>query len=65
MDHTMTRIATIAVRGGSKGVPGKNWRMVAGKPLFAHSIAHAVESGLFDYIAVTSDAPEVLESALS
>ena len=65
MDHTMTRIATIAVRGGSKGVPGKNWRMVAGKPLFAHSLAHAVESGLFDYIAVTSDAPEVLELALS
>jgi N-acylneuraminate cytidylyltransferase/CMP-N,N'-diacetyllegionaminic acid synthase len=61
----MTRICTIAVRGGSKGVPGKNWRMVAGKPLFAHSVSHAVESGLFDFIAVTSDAPEVLETALS
>jgi len=61
----MTRICTIAVRGGSKGVPGKNWRMVAGKPLFAHSISHALESGLFDVIAVTSDAPEVLETALS
>ena len=61
----MTRICTIAVRGGSKGVPGKNWRMDAGKPLFAHSISHALESGLFDVIAVTSDAPEVLETALS
>ena len=61
----MRRVCTIAVRGGSKGVPGKNWRVVAGLPLFAHSVRHAVESGLFDAVAVTSDAPEVLESALS
>ncbi|CAN5523024.1 acylneuraminate cytidylyltransferase family protein [soil metagenome] len=58
------RICTVTVRGGSKGVPGKNWREVAGLPLFAHSLGHAVESGLFDRIVVTSDAPEVLESAL-
>jgi N-acylneuraminate cytidylyltransferase/CMP-N,N'-diacetyllegionaminic acid synthase len=57
------RICTIAVRAGSKGVPGKNWRMMAGLPLFAHSVRHAVASGLFDHIVVTSDAPEVLEQA--
>lgn len=60
----MTRVCTIAVRGGSKGVPGKNWREVAGLPLYAHSVRHAVESGLFDRIAVSSDAPEVLSTAL-
>jgi CMP-N-acetylneuraminic acid synthetase len=57
------RICTIAVRAGSQGVPGKNWRMLAGLPLYAHSVRQAVASGLFDRIAVTSDAPEVLESA--
>ena len=57
------RICTITVRGGSKGVPGKNWREFAGLPLYAHSVRQAVASGLFDRIAVTSDAPEVLETA--
>jgi N-acylneuraminate cytidylyltransferase/CMP-N,N'-diacetyllegionaminic acid synthase len=57
------RICTIAVRAGSKGVPGKNWRTVAGAPLFAHSVRHAVESGLFDAIVVSSDASEVIAAA--
>lgn len=61
----MKRICTIAVRGGSKGVPGKNWRVINGLPLFAHSILDALESELFDSIVVSSDAPEVLNSALS
>jgi CMP-N,N'-diacetyllegionaminic acid synthase len=34
-------IAVIPARGGSKGIPGKNIRSVGGKPLIAHSIAHA------------------------
>lgn len=59
------RICTITVRGGSKGVPGKNWRELAGVPLYAHSVRHAVDSGLFDRIAVTSDATQVLDTALS
>lgn len=59
----MTRICTITVRAGSQGVPGKNWRPLHGLPLYAHSVRHAVQSGLFERIAVTSDAPEVLERA--
>jgi CMP-N,N'-diacetyllegionaminic acid synthase len=59
----MSRICTITVRAGSQGVPGKNWRNLEGLPLYAHSVRHAVESGLFDRIAVTSDAPQVLERA--
>ena len=31
-------IATICARGGSKGLPGKNIRDFAGKPLIVHSI---------------------------
>lgn len=60
----MNRICTIAVRGGSKGVPGKNWREVAGIPLFAHSVKQAVASELFSSIVVSSDAPEVLDFAI-
>lgn len=58
------RICTICVRGGSKGVPAKNWRLLSGLPLYVHSINQARESGLFDKIVISSDAPEVLEHAL-
>lgn len=57
------RICTVTVRAGSKGVPGKNWREFAGAPLYAHSVRHAVDSGLFDRVAVTSDASQVLDTA--
>jgi len=57
------RICTITVRGGSKGVPGKNWREFAGMPLFAHSVRQALDSQLFDRVAVTSDAAPVLDTA--
>lgn len=56
-------ICTICARGGSKGVPGKNVRLLAGKPLIAHSIDRAIECGLFDVIAVSSDADDILDAA--
>ena len=59
----MTRLCTICARGGSKGVPGKNIRPLAGKPLIAHSIAQARACGLFGLVAVSSDAAEILETA--
>lgn len=58
----MARLATILARGGSKGVPGKNIRTIAGKPLIAHTVAHAVEAGLFDAVAVSSDSDEILQA---
>lgn len=57
------RICTITVRAGSKGVPGKNLRVVAGRPLFAHSVMQAVRSGLFDEVVVSSDSEEILALA--
>ena len=59
----MSRICTICARGGSKGVPTKNIRELAGRPLIAHSIVQARESGLFDTIAVSSDSDAILEVA--
>lgn len=59
----MVRFCSICARGGSKGVPGKNIRSLHGKPLIAHSIAQARESGLFDLIYVSSDDAEILKVA--
>jgi len=56
-------ICTICARGGSKGVPNKNFRPLAGKPLIAHTVTQAKESGLFDAIAVSSDSDEILRIA--
>ncbi len=58
----MNRIAVICARGGSKGVKGKNLRLLAGKPLLAHSIEQAKNSSLFHTVAVSSDSREILEA---
>ena len=61
--HEQLRLCTICVRGGSKGVPGKNTRLLAGKPLLAHSIEQAKASGVFAAVGVSSDSEEILEVA--
>lgn len=59
----MMRLCTICARGGSKGVSGKNQRLLLGKPLIAHSIAQARGSSLFTDIAVSSDSEAILDIA--
>jgi N-acylneuraminate cytidylyltransferase len=56
-------IAVIPARGGSKGLPGKNTRLLAGKPLIAWSIEHALASGRIDCVHVSTDDPEIVEIA--
>lgn len=56
----MTRLAVICARGGSKGIKGKNLRNLLDKPLLAHTIEQAQESGVFDWIAVSSDSHQIL-----
>ncbi len=56
----MKRLAVICARGGSKGIKGKNLRMLAGKPLLSHTIEQARASGVFDWIAVSSDSADIL-----
>lgn len=58
----MTRVCTICARGGSKGVPGKNIRLLGGKPLIAHSVEQALASGLFELVAVSSDHDAILDA---
>ena len=52
-------IAIIPARGGSKGVPRKNVRLLAGRPLIAHTILDAREAGLISDIYVSTDDPEI------
>lgn len=59
----MNRLCSICARGGSKGVPQKNLKLINGLPLIAYSILQAEKSGLFSHIAVSSDSEEILEAA--
>lgn len=54
-----SRIAIIPARGGSKGIPGKNLKVVGGLPLIAHSIRQALASTLVDAVYVSTDDPEI------
>lgn len=58
-------LAVIPARGGSKGIPGKNIRMLAGKPLIAWTIRAAMDSGVVDQIVVSTDDKEIGEIALA
>ena len=64
MDKNIKKLVSICVRGGSKGVPGKNIRLLNGIPLFVHSLNQAKESKLFDVTAVSSDSDEILNLAI-
>ena len=55
----MTAIAIIPARGGSRRIPGKNWKEFHGKPIIAYSIETATRSGLFDQVVVTTDHLEI------
>lgn len=55
----MIGIAIIPARGGSKGIPKKNIRLLAGKPLIVYTIAEAVKSKCFDRIIVSTDDPNI------
>lgn len=54
-------VAFIFARGGSKGVPRKNVRLLAGVPLIAHSIQQAQSSPIIDRVVVSTDDPEIAE----
>ncbi len=56
-------LAVIPARGGSKGIPRKNLRLLAGKPLIAHIIATAKASQQIDDILVTTEDEEIAQVA--
>ena len=59
----MTAVAFIFARGGSKGLPGKNIRPLAGKPLIAWSIEHARAVKRIERVIVSTDSEEIASVA--
>ncbi|MBL7911103.1 MAG: pseudaminic acid cytidylyltransferase [Bacteroidia bacterium] len=55
----MANAAIIIARGGSKRIPRKNIKLFRGKPIIAYSIETALNSGLFDYVMVSTDDDEI------
>lgn len=55
----MRILTVIPARSGSKGLPGKNLRPLAGKPLVAHSIDVARACPFLSEVVVTSDSEEI------
>ncbi|MTI84026.1 MAG: acylneuraminate cytidylyltransferase family protein [Firmicutes bacterium] len=56
-------LGIIPARAGSKGVPGKNVRLIAGKPLINYTINTALASGIFDYLLVSTDGKDIAQVA--
>jgi len=57
----MINITIIPARGGSKGVPRKNIRPLAGHPLIAHSIQDALDAKRVDQVYVSTDDEEIAD----
>ena len=55
----MKCIVIIPARGGSKGIPKKNVRFMAGKPLISYAIACAKKCKFDLDVVVTSDDEEI------
>lgn len=56
-------IGIITARGGSKGLPGKNIRILNGKPLIAWSVIEGQKSKFLDRLIVSTDSKEIAEVA--
>jgi N-acylneuraminate cytidylyltransferase len=59
----MRAMAIIPARAGSKGVPGKNVRPIAGKPLIAWSIEQARACAGLERVIVSTDGEEIAAAA--
>lgn len=55
----MTVLGLIPARGGSRGIPGKNERPLAGRTLVERAIEAARASGVVDRIVLTTDADSI------
>jgi CMP-N,N'-diacetyllegionaminic acid synthase len=57
-------VAIITARGGSKGIPQKNIKSVAGKPLIAWTIEAALQSDKLRRVIVSTDDEKIAQVAL-
>lgn len=62
-DSSPSCVALIPARSGSKRVPDKNIRPLAGHPLIAYSICAAIRSGVFTAVIVSTDSERYAQIA--
>ena len=55
-------LGIVPARGGSKGVPGKNIRPLAGRPLLEYTARAARESGVLDRVVLSTESAEIAEA---
>jgi CMP-N-acetylneuraminic acid synthetase len=58
-------LGVITARGGSKGIPGKNLRPLAGRQLIAYTVDAAKSSGAFDRLIASTDDPPIADALRS
>lgn len=60
----LTPLFIIPARGGSKGIPGKNIKILCGKPLIAYSIEVAMQCAADqDHIVLSTDYEDIAQTA--
>ena len=57
-------ISIIPARGGSKGIPNKNLKLLVGKSLIVHTIEHSLNSKLVSETYVSTDSKKIKEISL-
>ena len=63
MKTRLNVLAVIPARGGSKSIPRKNIKLLAGKPLIAWTIEAALQSQMLARVIVSTDDPEIAQIA--
>lgn len=58
-NSAMRVLGIVPARSGSKGIPNKNIRLLAGVPLLARAVKASVESGVIDRVLLTTDSVEM------
>lgn len=59
----MKILTVIPARRDSKGIPGKNWKLLNGKPLIGYTIESALEVSKIEDICLTTNSTEVIDIA--
>ena len=59
----MKVLGIVTARGGSKGIPGKNLKLLAGKPLLAYTIEAARTSEALDEIILSTEDQAIADAA--
>ena len=62
----MRTVALLPMKGNSERVPGKNFKLLEGRPLFEHTLSSLLSVSNIDRVVINTDVPDViLESQIA